>query len=205
MVILFEFAELTGVYMQLVLASTSPFRRELLERLGLSFETCAPEVDETREAGEKPEALVMRLAARKAEAVAQRFPKALIIGSDQVACLEDRVLGKPGSRDNAMRQLRDSAGKEVLFLTGLCLFNGMSGRRQVICEPFRVRFRELDDERIARYVDAEQPFNCAGGFKSEGLGITLFRGLHGEDPNALIGLPLIRLVDMLAEEGVALP
>jgi MAF protein len=191
--------------MRLVLASTSPFRRELLGRLGLPFETCAPEVDETARADEGPEALVSRLASLKAQAVAGRFPDALIIGSDQVACLDGKILGKPGSRENAIKQLQASSGREVRFLTGLSLLNSATGRQQQLCEPFTVHFRELDEAQIGRYLDAENPLNCAGSFKSEGLGITLFRRLEGEDPNALVGLPLIRLVEMLANEGIVLP
>jgi len=189
----------------LVLGSTSPFRRALLERLGLPFVTVSPRIDETPLPGESPEALVTRLAEAKARAVAPRYSQALIIGSDQVAVIDGQILGKPGNRERALAQLRRASGREVRFLTGLCLLNAASGRAQVVCEPFHVHFRELDDARIGRYLDAEQPFNCAGSFKSEGLGIALFRRLEGEDPNALIGLPLIRLVDMLAAEGMVVP
>ena len=190
---------------RLVLASTSPFRREILEKLGLPFHTAAPDIDETRLNGESPESLVTRLAEGKARAVAEDWPDALIIGSDQVACVDGRILGKPGNRQNAIRQLSQAAGKTVTFHTGLCLFNSASQRMQVSCEPFRVHFRQLNEQQIARYLDHEQPFNCAGSFKSEGMGITLFKKLEGDDTNTLIGLPLIRLVEMLGKEGVELP
>ena len=190
---------------ELVLASTSPFRRELLEKLGLPFATVAPEVDESRGEDESPVQLVQRLAQAKTRAVAQQFPRALIIGSDQVACVDGEILGKPGNRENAIAQLTAMAGKTVEFHTGLCLYNSEKERAQVLCEPFRVHFRQLNSGQIERYVDHEQPFNCAGSFKSEGMGITLFRKLEGDDPNALVGLPLIRLVEMLDKEGVELP
>ena len=189
----------------LILGSTSPFRRELLGRLRVAFDCDSPDVDETHHAGETPEQLVLRLAESKAKAVGERHPNALIIGSDQVACINGDILGKPGNREKAIEQLTQAAGKAVTFYTGLCLFNSATGRTQVLCEPFRVHFRALNPEQIARYVDAEQPFHCAGSFKSEGLGITLFERLEGDDPNALIGLPLIRLVQMLGEEGIELP
>lgn len=190
----------------LVLASSSPFRRQLLTRLGLPFVCDSPDIDEQPLADETPQALVMRLAESKAATVAQRRPGALVIGSDQVAVLADgRIIGKPGNETRAAEQLAAASGASVTFLTGLCLLNSASGRRQTLCEPFRVHFRQLSPDTIARYIDQEQPLNCAGSFKSEGLGITLFRRLEGDDPNALIGLPLIRLTDMLAEEGIALP
>ena len=186
----------------LVLASTSPFRRELLQRLGLPFVAVAPRVDETRRPGELPEALVERLAESKARAVAADFPQALIIGSDQVACVAGEILGKPGNRERALAQLTRAAGQAVVFHTGLCLLNSATGRAQVVREPFQVHFRSLTPAQIAGYVDREEPFQCAGSFKSEGLGIALFERLEGEDPSALVGLPLIRLVALLAAEGV---
>lgn len=189
----------------LVLGSTSPFRRELLQRLGVAFDTAAPEVDEQRLADESAEDLVRRLAEAKARAVAARRRDALVIGSDQVAVLDDQVLGKPGSRERAIDQLRAASGRTVRFLTGLCLLNSATGHVQLEVVPFDVTFRELDDEQIARYVDHEQPLNCAGSFKSEGLGIALFARMDGGDPTALIGLPLITLVSMLAREGLVLP
>ena len=190
----------------LVLASSSPFRRSLLERLGLDFDCDSPEIDEQARPGETPQQLVLRLAREKAAAVARRHPGALIIGSDQVAVTpEGEVLGKPGTRDAAVRQLQASSGRSVTFLTGLCLLNSASGRHQSGCERFTVHFRTLPDAVIERYVDSEQPLNCAGSFKSEGLGIVLFKALEGRDPNALIGLPLIMLTDFLAAEGLVLP
>ena len=192
-------------HLQIVLGSPSPFRREILAKLGLPFETAAPEVDETALAGEQPEALVRRLAEAKARAVGNGHPRALIIGSDQVACVDGEILGKPEDHQQAIRQLTKTAGKTVTFYTGLCLLNTLDNRAQVTCEPFRVHFRALDTDQIARYLEKEQPYNCAGSFKSEGLGITLFSRLEGDDPNSLIGLPLIRLVEMLGNEGIALP
>lgn len=189
----------------LILGSTSPFRRALLDKLGIPFIAEAPQTDETRLPGEPADALVRRLAEAKARDVAFRHTGALVIGSDQVACIDGTVLGKPGGRDQAIAQLSAASGKAVTFHTGLCLFNSDTGRAQVDVEPFVVRFRPLSRAQIERYVDREQPFNCAGSFKSEGYGITLFAALEGRDPNALIGLPLIRLVEMLAAEGIALP
>jgi MAF protein len=186
----------------LVLASTSPYRRTLLERLGLPFVIASPQVDESGRPDESPEALVMRLAEAKAHAVGAVYPQALVIGSDQVAVIDGAILGKPGSRERAMEQLTLASGKTVVFYTGLCLFNAASGRAQTVCEPFRVAFRRLAPAQIAGYVDRERPFDCAGSFKSEGLGIALFERLGGGDPNALVGLPLIRLVGLLEAEGV---
>ncbi|MCB1758354.1 MAG: septum formation inhibitor Maf [Gammaproteobacteria bacterium] len=190
---------------KLVLASTSPFRAALLEKLGLAFSTSAPQVDESPLAGESAQDLVCRLSQAKARAVASRFPAALIIGSDQVACIDGGILGKPLTRDNAIAQLQRASGRSVDFYTGLSLFNVASGRVQTLCEPYRVHFRTLTNGEIERYLNVEEPYNCAGSFKSEGLGIALFERLEGDDPNALIGLPLIRLVQMLAVEGVRVP
>ncbi len=187
---------------RIVLASTSPFRRQLLEKLGISFETASPDIDESRHEGENPVDLVERLAEEKAKAVAEAYPDALIIGSDQVACLDDQVLGKPGNFDKAFEQLSQASGKRVTFNTGLCLLNSRTGNSQVVCEPFHVQFRRLSGDQIKNYLDREQPFNCAGSFKSEALGIALFEKLEGDDPNGLIGLPLIRLIAMLENEGV---
>lgn len=189
-------------HLPLILASTSPFRRALLERLGLPFRTADPHVDEAPLPGETPEELVLRLAEAKARAVSVENPAALIIGSDQVACIDERILGKPGTRARAVEQLEGASGRSVIFVTGLCLFNSATGKAQTACEPFRVHFRRLSRAQIEAYLEREQPFSCAGSFKSEGLGIALFRRLEGDDPNALIGLPLIRLIDMLQEEGV---
>jgi len=187
---------------RLFLASTSPFRRELLMRLGLSFTTHAPDVDETRQPGEEARALVARLAEGKAEAVASRQPAALIIGSDQAAVLEGEIIGKPGDHAQAVRQLQRASGQTVAFYTGLCLLDSASGQRQVAVETFRVTFRTLTPTMIERYLRREQPYHCAGSFKSEGLGIALFERLEGDDPTSLIGLPLIRITRMLEAAGV---
>jgi MAF protein len=187
--------------MQLVLASTSPFRKAILEKLGVSFDTASPEVDESQLAGETPQQLVQRLAEAKARAVAKQFPDALIIGSDQVAVIDDHILGKPGSHDQAVAQLRQASGKTVTFHTGLCLYNSRSDHARCEVVPFRVHFRQLDDSQIENYLKKEQPYNCAGSFKSEALGIALFDKLEGDDPNTLIGLPLINLIRMLEQEG----
>ena len=189
----------------LVLGSTSPFRKALLDKLGIPFITDTPNTDEARRPGETPDRLVRRLAEAKARDVASRFPDALVIGSDQAACVGDEILGKPGNRENAIAQLSAASGKAVTFYTGLCLYNTANDQIQVAVEPFVVHFRKLDAAQIERYIDHEQPFNCAGSFKSEGLGITLFAALEGRDPNALVGLPLIRLVEMLDRQGVSLP
>ncbi len=186
----------------LLLASSSRYRRQLLERLQLPFIWASPEIDESALPDEPAEALVRRLAEAKARALVADHPAHLIIGSDQVACLDDRIIGKPGDLANARRQLRAASGRSVRFLTGLCLLDSGSGRCQVVVEPFDVHFRSLTDTQIDRYLEHEQPFDCAGSFKSEGLGIALFEALHGRDPNALIGLPLIALVDLLQAEGV---
>jgi MAF protein len=190
------------MHQPLILASTSPFRRALLERLGLPFNMVAPRVEETRRPGEPPQVMVLRLAEAKAQAVARLHPEALVIGSDQVACIDDQVLGKPGDRGRAIAQLERASGRTVVFQTGLCLLNAQTGRTQTLVEPFHVHFRPLTRAQIETYLDRETPYDCAGSFKSEGLGIALFRRLEGEDPSALIGLPLIRLVTLLESEGL---
>lgn len=190
----------------LLLASSSPYRRELLERLQLPFTWQSPSIDETRLEDESGIDLVKRLAEEKARALADRHPDHLIIGSDQVAVLGNgEILGKPHDLPRAQQQLRAASGSSVTFLTGLALLNSNTGQCQVDCVPFTVHFRPLSDERILRYLQREQPFDCAGSFKSEGLGISLFRSTEGEDATSLIGLPLIRLVDMLLNEGVEIP
>ena len=186
------------------LASTSPFRKELLERLGIPFETVAPDVDETPLANETAEALVRRLSEDKARAMAASH-RGLIIGSDQVATTDNNILGKPGTHERAFEQLRNLSGKRVTFQTGLCLLNTETDEAQVDVIPFIVKFRQLGSDQIERYLQQEQPYNCAGSFKSEGLGITLFEYMEGVDPTALIGLPLIRLTSMLAQAGIVLP
>lgn len=187
---------------KIVLGSTSPFRREILNKLGLPFECAKPEVDESPRPDETPEQLVARLSEAKARAVADEHPNSLIIGSDQVAILDKKILGKPGDHTRATEQLIAASGKSVTFLTGLCLYNSNSGKTQIEVVPFVVHFRELSKSQIDNYLKAEQPYNCAGSFKSEGLGISLFEKLEGDDPNTLIGLPLIRLIRMLESEGV---
>lgn len=188
---------------QLILASSSPYRRELLQRLGLPFHAEAPDIDETRLPGEAPRALVQRLARAKATALAQRHGDALIIGSDQCAVLGDAVLGKPGRFETAREQLRQASGRCVVFHTGLCLLDAASGQHQTEDILYKVYFRDLDDARITAYLRRERPYQCAGSIRSEGLGIALFRRLEGDDPTALVGLPLIALVSMLARAGVA--
>ncbi len=189
----------------LILASTSVYRRTLLEKLALPFRCMAPQIDETPKPGERAELLVRRLALEKAKAVAEQNPAGWIIGSDQVCTIDDVVVGKPGSETAAIAQLQAASGQRITFYTGLCLYDATQQRYQLIAEPFHVHFRTLSSEQIKRYVKAEMPLDCAGSFKSEGLGITLFSQLEGRDPNSLIGLPLIALVDMLAEWGIELP
>ncbi len=190
---------------KLILASTSPFRKSILEKLGLNFATEAPDVDEQHLENESATELVMRLSAAKANVVAKNHPNALIIGSDQVALLEGNILGKPGNHENAMKQLENASGKAVTFYTGLCLNNSTTNNVQTICETFKVYFRQLNNQQIENYLQKEQPYNCAGSFKSEAYGIALFDKLEGDDPNTLIGLPLIRLIQLLGNEGIMLP
>jgi 7-methyl-GTP pyrophosphatase len=191
-------------HLPIVLASTSPFRRELLSRLALPFECTAPDIDENRRPDETPPKMVRRLSEAKARAGAPAC-HALVIGSDQVATVGDDVLGKPGTHERATAQLRHLSGRSVTFLTGLCLLNTATDEVQVDAVPFRVHFRTLGEKQIERYLRHDQPYNCAGSFKSEGLGITLFERMEGDDPTALVGLPLIRLTDMLARACVSLP
>jgi septum formation protein len=188
-----------------VLASTSPYRRELLARLQIPFETAAPEADESALPGEAPPSTALRLAEAKARAVAGRYPDALIIGSDQVAAHGNGRFGKPERRENAIAQLRQMRGKEVVFHTGLCLLNSATNRVQMSCVDTHVGFRDLADAEIEAYLDKEDALNCAGSAKSEGLGISLLSYLRGDDPNALVGLPLIALCGMLRAEGLHLP
>lgn len=188
----------------LVLASTSPYRRELLSRLRVPFDTARPEVDETPADGEAPDALALRLAVAKATAVAATRADAWVIGSDQVAASGGRALGKPGDRANAIAQLRAMSGREVAFLTAVAVVRDGAGPF-VHLDTTRVRFRELDEGEIERYVDAERPFDCAGSFKSEGLGIALFEAIDSADPTALVGLPLIATARLLRRAGFALP
>lgn len=190
---------------RLILASTSPYRRELLGRLQIPFEVCAPETDESPLPGEQPAATAERLATAKAAAVAGRHPDALIIGSDQVAYCGNERYGKPGTRAKAREQLRDLSGKIAVFHTGLCLLNSQSGRSHVRGVATEVHFRELADAEIERYLDKEDALNCSGSARSEALGISLLEWMRSDDPTALVGLPLIALTSMLRAEGLALP
>jgi len=186
--------------MQLVLASTSRYRRQLLGRLGIPFSVVDPGVAEEYVPGEAPEVMARRLAEAKSLAVASRFRDALIIGCDQVAVGNGEVLGKPGTRENAARQLRALSGREAVFYTAVCVHNTSNASSRVRVVPYRVTFRQLDDGAIDRYLAREQPYDCAGSAKAEGLGIALIAKMEGEDPNALVGLPLIALVDLLREQ-----
>jgi septum formation protein len=194
----------TTTRLPLVLASTSPFRKELLQRLAIPFETAAPDVDESPRADDTPAALVRRLSGAKARAIG-KLRQGLIIGSDQVATTGNDILGKPGTHPRAIEQLRYLSGRLVTFHTGLCLLNSVTDEVQLDVIPYKVQFRQLEEGQIERYLQADQPYNCAGSFKSEGLGITLFERMDGDDPSALVGLPLIRLTSMLAAAGVVLP
>ena len=188
-----------------VLASTSPFRRELLARLQIPFTAVAPDIDESPLPDEEPVSTALRLAEAKARAVVNDYPEALIIGSDQVAAYGKQRFGKPATRENAIKQLRLMRGKEVIFHTGLCLFNSANANVQTCCVDTQVGFRDLTDNEIEAYLDKEDALNCAGSAKSEGLGISLLSYLRGDDPNALVGLPLIALCKMLRTEGLTLP
>ncbi len=187
---------------EILLASSSPFRRQLLAKLKLPFSTAAPDIDETPLEGESPCQMVQRLAHLKAAALVAGWSNHLIIGSDQCCVLDGKITGKPHTRENAVRQLEQASGNKVTFYTGLALLNSRTGTLQQCVEPFIVSFRVLTREEIEGYVDAEQPLTSAGSFKCEGLGITLFDALDGRDPNTLIGLPLIALTSMLRQEGI---
>lgn len=186
----------------LILASSSVYRRELLEHLQLPFISIAPNVDETPLDNELPQDTALRLAQVKARKVAEDHPDALIIGCDQVATLGNMQLGKPLTHENAVKQLRTMRGHKVTFYSALCLYNAATGNMQAEAVPYIVKFRELTDNQIESYLLKEQPYHCAGSAKSEGLGIALIESMIGEDPNALIGLPLIKLITMLQNEGV---
>jgi len=187
---------------QLILGSSSPFRAELLAKLSLNFITSSPDIDESSLDNESAEQLVQRLSEQKARKIAETYSDALIIGSDQVAVLGGKVLGKPGNHENAVQQLTAASGKTVRFLTGLALLNSKTGHIQSLVEPFDVSFKTLSNKQIEFYLQQEKPYQCAGSFKSEGFGISLFSKLQGEDPNSLIGLPLIRLISLLEAEGI---
>ena len=186
----------------LILASSSPYRKELLARLGLAFETVSPEVDESPLPEESPQDTALRLAQVKARKVSETHLEALVIGCDQVATLDGMQLGKPGNHENATKQLRMMQGRTVIFHSALCLYNAKTLTMQAEVVPYEVAFRQLLDEQIERYLRTEQPYNCAGSAKSEGLGIALISSMHGSGPNALIGLPLIKLITMLQNEKV---
>ncbi len=190
---------------ELVLASASPYRQQLLTRLRLPFATAAPNVDESPVAGEAPRAMVLRLACAKAQAVAPAFPSALIIGSDQVAVVEGTLINKPGDYSHAVQQLRLMQGHCVSFLTALCVLNGRTLRCQKDVVETVVHMRGLSNAQIERYLEAERPYDCAGSARIEGYGIALVEKLEGDDPSALIGLPLIKLCAMLGNEGIELP
>ncbi|TDS96668.1 MAF protein [Rahnella sp. BIGb0236] len=187
---------------KLLLASTSRYRKALLDKTGLVFSCAAPDIDESPQPDEQPDALVKRLAFAKASVLAVACPEHLIIGSDQVCVINGKITGKPHTFDNAFRQLRAASGKTVTFYTGLSLYNSETQTAQTLCETFDVSFRPLSDDEITGYLHREQPYDCAGSFKCEGLGITLFDRLTGRDPNTLIGLPLIALLSLLREHGI---
>ncbi len=186
----------------LILASSSPYRKELLQRLLLDFEVFSPDIDESQLADERPEQTALRLAQLKAKKIAETHPEAIIIGCDQVATLDGLQLGKPGNYKNATEQLRMMRGKQVTFHSALCLYNAKTQHMQAEVVPYVVEFRNVSNEQIDRYLLTEKPYNCAGSAKSEGLGIALISSMHGEDPNALIGLPLIKLISMLTAENI---
>lgn len=187
---------------RLILGSSSPFRKALLEKLDLSFDTDSPDIDETPLKGELPKDMVARLAKAKAQAIAERHPQSIIITSDQCATLDGEIIGKPHTHENAVEQLKKASGRAVTFYTSLCVFNAGTNQYQEIVEPFYVYFRELNDTQIENYLKKEEPYKCAGSFKSEGLGISLFERLEGNDPNTLIGLPLIQLIKMLEKNNI---
>lgn len=187
---------------KLLLASSSPYRRELLQKLRLAFVTDSPEIDETPLSGESPDSMAKRLSLEKAAALAEKYPGYLIIGSDQVAMLDGKLLTKPGSRENSIAQLSLASGKKVYFYTGVCVFDSGNRQYRMDCDCCAVTFKKLSRQQIERYVDSDQPFHCAGGFKAESLGIALFERIEGDDPNALIGLPLIKLIKLLEVFGM---
>lgn len=189
---------------KIILASSSPFRRELLARLEIPFECVSPDIDESARVDETPQQLVERLSVAKAQAIASNQPNALVIGSDQVAVHGSDIVGKPRDHKHAVEQLREASGKTITLYTGLALINSDSGKIQSEVVPYTVVFRELSDEMIEAYLKKEQPYNCAGSLKSEGLGIALLERFVGDDPSTLIGLPLIRLIRMLELESVKL-
>jgi len=189
----------------MILASSSPYRQELLKKLRLTFTCHSPNIDETPLAGESIEQTVLRLSNAKAKAVALRHPDHIIIASDQSASLNGKALGKPGQKDKAFEQLQQQSGQTITFYTGLVVYNPTNQQYLQACDQTHVKFRQLDNATIERYIAIEQPFDCAGSFKSEGLGICLFESIQTQDPNALIGLPLIQLTSLLKQIGINLP
>jgi septum formation protein len=188
---------------RLILASSSAYRKELLSRLQLPFEVAVPDIDESPAAGETPSATALRLARQKAAAVAERHPGCLVIGSDQVATLDDEQIGKPGNHAAALAQLQKMRGREVVFHTALCLWDGRDNSAQVQDIQTIVQFRDLDDEELDAYLRIEQPYDCAGSAKNEALGIAILERIDSSDPTALTGLPLIALTGMLRQAGVS--
>lgn len=191
--------------LSIVLASSSTYRRQLLERLKINFTATAPNIDETPLKNEQPQEMTKRLAIQKAKALSNQYNNHLIIGSDEIACSNGKVMGKPHTFERAFQQLKEVSGKTITFYTGLALYNSQTQNLQVDCIPFHVHFRSLSDSAIAKYLEIEQPFDCAGSIKAEGLGICFFRGMEGADITSLMGLPLIRLIDMLENEQVFIP
>lgn len=187
---------------EIILASGSPFRKQLLDRLQLDYECLPPDIDETIIAGEDASHYVCRLAESKADRVAVDHPQAVVIGSDQCALLGEKILGKPVSHENALRQLREAQGKTVVFHTAVCVLNPSAGFSAVEDVVYEVEFRNLSDRQLDHYLRVEEPYQCAGSFKSEGYGACLFNTMHGDDPTALIGLPLITLTRMLENAGI---
>lgn len=188
---------------KIILASSSPFRKELLSRLNLNFESYSPEIDESQLMGENATDYVCRLAKQKAKAISKDYPNAIVIGSDQCALRDGQILGKPGNHANAMQQLKAAQGKTIVFHTGLCVVHQDACFSEVDEVLYQVKFRTLSDAQLAHYLEVEEPYQCAGSFKSEGYGSCLFSSMQGDDPSALIGLPLIRLITMLENAGVA--
>lgn len=194
-----------NAFPQIILASTSPFRKQLLKKLHLPFETANPEIDETALADETVIEMVQRLSRQKAQAIATDNPQAIVIGSDQSATFQGKAIGKPLTHANAVEQLRQFSGHTIEFITGLAVIDGTNAKTYQATDVTQVEFRQLSDNEIEQYLRLETPYQCAGSFKSEGLGISLFNKIHTNDPNALIGLPLIELTSLLKQCGIALP
>ncbi len=188
--------------MQLILGSSSPYRKKLLDRLGIEFQVANPDIDETAKPNESAQALVERLALEKATVIAKQYKDALIIGGDQVAVIDQQILGKPRNHAHAVEQLQLSSGKTVKFLSALCLLNSKTGQHQLSVVPFSISFKILTDLQIENYLRKDKPYNCAGSIRAESMGVALFEKMQGDDPTALMGLPLIRLTEMLKQEGV---